>query len=75
MGLTTRLALARTLVWTGLQNEPKTLAERVRQLCSQRADLIVIGSVNAGAEVLDTARSGAVRIWLGRNGLNARVDI
>jgi competence protein ComEC len=26
---------------------------------------------DAGAEVLDTARSGAVRIWLGRNGLQA----
>lgn len=26
---------------------------------------------DAGAEVLDTARSGAVRVWLGRNGLQA----
>lgn len=74
MGLTTRLALARTLVWTGLQNEPKTLAERVRQLCSQRADLIVISQPDAIGDDLLIGYRAARQAADGRAILGIRAD-
>lgn len=42
MSLSTRLRLARTLAWVGLQNSPDELTELVRQLVGKRADLVVI---------------------------------
>lgn len=54
MGLKTRLALARVLVWTGLQANPEQLTELVRQLCAGQADVIVIAQPDAAADDLRT---------------------
>ena len=52
MGLKTRLALARTLVWVGLQPCPEVLRELVGGLCAGRADVIVLVQPDAGADDL-----------------------
>lgn len=42
MGLKTRLALSRTLVWVGLQHTPEVLTQLVRELLGGRADVVVV---------------------------------
>lgn len=52
MGLKTKLALARTLVWVGLQPSPEVLRELVGGLCAGRADVIVLVQPDADADDL-----------------------
>ncbi len=74
MGLKTRLALARTLVFTGLQTEPRVLADVVRQLCRQRADLIVVWQPDAIADDLTIGYRAGLEAMDGRAVLGVRAD-
>lgn len=52
MGLQTRLKMARTLVWVGLQTSPQALAELVGRLCAGRADVVVVVQPDATGDDL-----------------------
>ena len=47
LGMRTRLGSAKTLVWVGLQDHPRTLSALVGQLCTARADLVVLTQPDA----------------------------
>lgn len=66
MGLKTRLALARTLVWVGLQRSPEVLAQLVRELAAGRADVVVLVQPGAGNDDLLLGHQAAVDASGGR---------
>lgn len=66
MGLKTRLALARTLVWVGLQSTPEVLTGLVRELLGGRADLVVLVQPDATADDLLTGHRAALAASDGR---------
>lgn len=66
MGLKTRLALARTLVWVGTQTSPEVLAQLVRELCAARADVLVLAQPDARDEDLLAAHQVSVQAAEGR---------
>lgn len=74
MGLRTRLGLAQTLVFTGLQTDPTTLARLVDRFCRQHADLIVLWQPDAiGDDLLLGYRAG-LQAMDGRAVLGVRAD-
>lgn len=66
LGLKTRLTLARTLVWVGLQASPAALGELVGRLCAGRADVIVIVQPDAGPDDLLLGYRAALQASDGR---------
>ncbi|MGI5951502.1 MAG: hypothetical protein ACOX61_06620 [Brooklawnia sp.] len=67
MGLKTRLALSRTLVWVGLQRTPEILAGLVGQLVAGRADVVVLVQPDAQPDDLVSGYRAAVAAGDGRS--------
>lgn len=66
MGLQTRLKMARTLVWVGLQTNPQELARLVGQLCAGRADVVVVVQPDATGDDLLIGYRAALQAGDGR---------
>lgn len=74
MGLKTRLALSRTLVWVGLQRSPEELSGLVRELVGGRADLVVVVQPDARPDDLLIGYHAARRAGDGRTIIGLAAD-
>lgn len=74
LGLRTRLGMARTLVWVGLQESPAVLTDLVRELCAGRADLVVVVQPGAEADDLVLGHGAAMRAGDGRTIIGLAAD-
>lgn len=74
MGLKTRLAQARTLVWVGLQTSPDVLARLTGELADGRADVVVLIQPDAAANDLLIGHRAALGATGGRTILGIAAD-